>query len=318
MAAQVVSAAPTNATDAAFRAWGSGISAALAAAGLVKTADTGQINWTTVLAPTTTNTQVGYEIWRFSDALQSTYPVFVRIDYGSNFYFAVNPQIWVTVGTATNGAGTILASGSFPGAATTQLAVLSSGNVDWHSASVSNIYVDSDAGASLLIAGWYNAAGSGNIADTGGLLLVERTREFDGTANGEGLLCVRSNPGASAPNSATMTRLMLIRYAVQFAQGGWTNGLPALAGTGLGLSVASSAVGSTVYPMPVFTGFTPRICGPSKHIIGVFAGDFAVNTQFTMTEYGTSRTWNACGPNTRYCACDGGTPTLASMAFRIA
>jgi hypothetical protein len=93
-------------TDADFRAWGSSLAAQFAAVGLVQTSDTGQINWTTVLRPPTTQTKQGYEIWRFNDALQTTKPVVIRIEYGSGNNQAF-PSLWVTVGTATNGAGTL-------------------------------------------------------------------------------------------------------------------------------------------------------------------------------------------------------------------
>jgi hypothetical protein len=92
--------------DADFRAWGVALAAQFAAVGLVKTADSGQIDWTTVLKPTGTNQPRGYEIWRFNDALQATKPVFIRIDYGSGGN-ALYPSLWVTVGTATNGAGAL-------------------------------------------------------------------------------------------------------------------------------------------------------------------------------------------------------------------
>jgi hypothetical protein len=97
---------PTNSSDANFRAWGSLISARLALMGLVQTADTGQINWTTVLAPVAINTVQGYEIWRFNDALQATVPIFFKFEYGSGGAIN-NPSIWLTVATGSNGAGTL-------------------------------------------------------------------------------------------------------------------------------------------------------------------------------------------------------------------
>lgn len=106
MATSTFSAAPDNSTDAAFRAWGSGLSAALAAIGLIQTADTGQINWTTVTHPTVTNTAQGYEIWRLNDSLQSTAPFYFKIEYGSSG-IANDPSIWVTTGFGSNGSGTI-------------------------------------------------------------------------------------------------------------------------------------------------------------------------------------------------------------------
>ncbi len=91
--------------DATFRTWGLGLQAQLTAMGLVNTADTGQINWTTVTRPAI-NTSGGYEIWRFADALQATVPVYIRIEYRIGGV-ADRPGLNITVGSGTNGAGTI-------------------------------------------------------------------------------------------------------------------------------------------------------------------------------------------------------------------
>jgi hypothetical protein len=79
--------------DSDFRSWGSGLSAQLAAIGLVKTSDTGQIDWTTVLKPTSSGQIRGFEIWRFNDALQATKPVFIRLDYGSGLGYHLVPFV---------------------------------------------------------------------------------------------------------------------------------------------------------------------------------------------------------------------------------
>lgn len=92
-------------SDAEFRAWGSQIRDQLLAIGLTKTADTGQIDWTTVARPGT-NTAAGYEIWRFNDALQATKPIFFKVEYGTSASAAI-PEVWLTVGGGSNGTGTI-------------------------------------------------------------------------------------------------------------------------------------------------------------------------------------------------------------------
>ena len=92
-------------TDAAFRTWVAEIITQLAAVGLTQTADTGQINTSTVTRAAI-NTAAGYTIWRFSDTLQSTSPVFLKLEFGSasgNTY----PQMWVSISTGTNGTGTL-------------------------------------------------------------------------------------------------------------------------------------------------------------------------------------------------------------------
>ncbi|MCB1713466.1 MAG: hypothetical protein KDH96_13660, partial [Candidatus Riesia sp.] len=79
MAISSFMAKPSSSTDALFRDWGSKLSAAIQAVGLVKTGDTGQINWSTVTVGTGIR---GYEIFRFNDSLQATTPVFIKIEYG--------------------------------------------------------------------------------------------------------------------------------------------------------------------------------------------------------------------------------------------
>jgi len=100
----ITSTIPGHTTDALFRLWGGAYNTKLAYFGWVNTADTGQINWTTVLAPTVINTVQGYEIWRMADALQATVPVFMKIEYGAGS-IASSPAIWITIGSGSNGTG---------------------------------------------------------------------------------------------------------------------------------------------------------------------------------------------------------------------
>lgn len=106
MAAFTNTVTPTNSSTANFRAWGSAIGTRLAAFGLVKTADTGQIDWTTVLAPVGTHSVMGYEIWRFADALQASVPVFFKIEFGSGVSIN-NPSVHFTMSSGSDGAGTL-------------------------------------------------------------------------------------------------------------------------------------------------------------------------------------------------------------------
>lgn len=94
-----------SSTTAEFRALFKELSDELKAAGLVQTTDTGQINWATVNLPAL-NTMAGYEIFRFSDLLQATAPVFIKIEYGMGST-SRSPGMYVTVGSTTNGAGVI-------------------------------------------------------------------------------------------------------------------------------------------------------------------------------------------------------------------
>jgi hypothetical protein len=88
-------------TDAGFRALGADISAKFAEVGLVKASDTGQIDWTTTLRPTSGG-YAGYEIWRYPDS-----SIFIKIEYGSASGFSNLPAWRVAISNSTNGAGTL-------------------------------------------------------------------------------------------------------------------------------------------------------------------------------------------------------------------
>lgn len=106
MATQSWSSPVDTTTTAGFRAWGSELSAKFAAVGLVQASDTGQINWTTVNLPGS-GAYGGYEIWRFNDSLQATAPIFIKIEYGAASTINSSPGLRITVGTGSNGAGTL-------------------------------------------------------------------------------------------------------------------------------------------------------------------------------------------------------------------
>lgn len=88
--------------NASFRIWGKAVSDALSSM-LVRTADTGQIDWSTAAKPGP-STAAGYEVYRFDDPLQATAPVFIKIEYGTASG-NTTPCLYVTVAEASNGAG---------------------------------------------------------------------------------------------------------------------------------------------------------------------------------------------------------------------
>lgn len=104
MATQTVSYTSYDVSTAAgVRAFGSSISNAIQATGLTKTANTGQVDWTTVTAATT----LGSEIYQFNDTLQSTAPVFLKVTYTMAVDGTSSPA-WpyistIQLGRATNG-----------------------------------------------------------------------------------------------------------------------------------------------------------------------------------------------------------------------
>lgn len=79
----------------------------LLALGLVATADTGQIDLTTAAKPSAANASAGAKMYRFSDALQATKPVFIRVEYGTASGTSGTFGLWMTVGYSTDGANNI-------------------------------------------------------------------------------------------------------------------------------------------------------------------------------------------------------------------
>jgi hypothetical protein len=100
----------SNSSDAEWRAWGQAVHDALEAVGLVQTADSGQVDWTTSTARTAEMSATGgngeYEIWRFADAQQATHPIFLKVWYGRSDS-ADQVRTMFQVGTGSDGSGTL-------------------------------------------------------------------------------------------------------------------------------------------------------------------------------------------------------------------
>lgn len=91
-------------TTANYRIWVAEIIDNLIAAGLVQTTDAGQIDVSTATQPGA-GTYPHFAMFRFNDALQATAPVFMKIEFGAGG--TTQPMIAVTVGSGTNGSGTL-------------------------------------------------------------------------------------------------------------------------------------------------------------------------------------------------------------------
>jgi len=159
----------TSTTAANIQAFATFISTLLTNGGWVQTGDSGQTASASWPAATGTATPGGYQIWRMADTLQATYPVFIKLEYGSGAsaaYFG----LWLTIGTGSDGSGNItnvrfvryymtnnVGSGSYP---------------CWGSATTSRVCFEA-----------FYALGTAFI-----ILSIERTIDSSGTPTGDGLL----------------------------------------------------------------------------------------------------------------------------------
>lgn len=110
MATSIASLIYDGQTTASLRQWVAGLFSNLSAVtGWLQTNDTGQIDITTLPGQgAVTDIVFGYRVYTFTDALTATNPVYVKIEYGTGSAPGFSlPAIWTTVGTGTNGAGTL-------------------------------------------------------------------------------------------------------------------------------------------------------------------------------------------------------------------
>lgn len=278
--------APDNTSDATFRLWGAGISAKLALMGLVQTADTGQINWTTVTRPLAANTVMGYEIWRFADALQATAPVYLKIEFGSGGV-TLAPGVWITIGTASNGAGTLT------GQLSTR-AQISTANTS--NATPTNCVFSGDTGR-VGIAMYTNQSGCAQA------WFIERTKDTAGADTAAGVLFMAFHGGTNPrlmqyiPASGSVPAIVIdSNFAPPFG-------------------VTSGAYGSDLAVYNNLHQLGGSYLNAGLAVVGYFNADISRDVTFTMTLYGSTHTLYPLG-NTTSLSTVGRSGAALSLAMR--
>lgn len=275
-------------TDAEFRLLATLVHDHFVAAGLVQTADSGQINLASVVKPAAITTVAGYEVWRFDDTLAGSFPIYFKIEYASNGTSANNAAFWITVGTGSDGAGTITST-ALANAGTVQarkqISVATTGAA---SGIVLPCYFDymSD-GTGFTLAMWPSATSA-----LGGMGFgIERIRDYDGSATSDGFNMFYFAQTTTTGTAGFDGRMFLagsLQPTVQISL--WPSPQLTLAPLN-----TSAVMGTTLYPWPVFTGVLPRLGGPSQLFFGLGRNDLATGVTFTLPHYGTSHTWVSLG-----------------------
>jgi hypothetical protein len=266
MSKTTYSIAQTNASTATFRAWGKALSDALEAMGFIKTADTGQIDWTAVNVPGV-GTYAGYEIRRLSDTLQATTPVYAKIEYGTGSS-ATYPKMQITVGRAVDGAGNLVGI--------TATAITFGGGIQ--SATNYDCYVSGGEGY-IMFALYVTSTTTTHPQ----LFYLARPRDANGTLNAHGINVVGQTGGATFYHQWLPEVGSPIPYAT--ASGPFCAGPKA--GTG--------SYGSTVGVFPIFTnmGYAAH---PDGIGIAVFAADIGAGGQvIPVSVFGASHDFISCG-----------------------
>jgi hypothetical protein len=249
MVAQVTSTAQ-------FRAWGLAMSTAIQAAGMHLRAETGTVDWAAATLPAQ-NSLVNFEVYEFTDALQATAPFVVRFDYG--WCSSSLQTLWITVGTDTNGSGTVT------GVLINQMRVTS-----WNS-SPSVLWSVASGDGSYLVLGLLLG-----FLDISTYFAIERTHAADGSDTNLGCTVLRR--GNSTDGTAQV-------YCSRTAQISAEVSLGALVP-----SVGHGSIGSQTMVFPIFPAAGPFL-NPLKSVLLIHGGNVTTWVPFSVGHYGATHVY---------------------------
>lgn len=260
MAKQIVSCTPVQTTDAEFRAWGSAISTGLQAL-FTKVTQTGEINWSTVTKPTTTDDSRGFEVYRLNDSLHATAPIYFKVEYGAGSA-STRAVMWFTVGKGADGSGTITGT-----LLARTLVLASNGNA---TATPKNCYIGNGDGSCLVMSLWPSDTAYQSF---GSVLAIERSRDGNGNATAAAVMWqYAGSTGNANQNYAATDYTALTTVSMSFGC------VPIPYQTASGVSLSNGV------NTPVFTGScltTQREAWVPTALLGAARADFGVGVVAT-------------------------------------
>lgn len=259
MATKVWECVPSVGSEAMLRAWGSSFNAALKEAGATQASDSGQIDWTTQTYPAASDTVLGYEIWRLADTLQSTAPVYLRLEWVTGVVGSIGKFKWnIKVGQATNGAGTLVGP-------TTSSVTVSPGT--YYGAN-SRHYASCSSNRIAVSTGNLRSDTNENVGFS-----LERTHSTVGTDTAEGILVIIFSGGY------TFQQFYLFESGLVSHETALSALVP---------SVGGGIIGTAVSVFPCF--FTKGVySNPSTNLLVVFSASVTQLVPFNITILGASR-----------------------------
>lgn len=268
---------PYTSSDAYMRAWAQAFDACLTQF-LANTGDTGQTDLSALLATTSASQSRGFRIYRFNDAEQATFPIFLKVEYGSTSGSGTanqTPAIWVTIGSGTDGAGTI--TGVLM--ERTHVTPTSSG---LHSSTETGAVFISHLPGGFALGSWIGSPRPGACGPCFG---VERFTHPATRA--------RKNTGAFfwSATSAPQTRYRPFSTRT-------SSGLPLAPSTFLPIvrpqSIQTGVVNNQ-FPIYPLTVHSEEVNGPPTQVVGMMRGDVGEGGTFTFSMDGSSRTFKSFG-----------------------
>lgn len=264
-----------HSTDAEFRTWVAGVIEGVTAVGMVQTADTGQINTTTVVKPAA-NTMAGYSIHRLFDTLQATAPVFMKVEYGSAPGSAASPSMFITYGSGTDGAGTLT------GRVSNRVQAYASSSLTATTGVKNNYFFSNGSSFSMMLGTEFNVANSLFLV---AFTCVERTLNQDGTPNNYGFYVIAASSGAS--NSS-----QCVPYSNILAIPSSTGVPSCIFPYGHFYTTGSDGADISFFP---HTTATPRVHGAQRVVFGAYQNDLTKYSSIPLTVYGVVSTYVALG-----------------------
>jgi len=187
------SSLPTNSSNN-FYQWAKPLSNCIANCGLVQTSDTGQIDWAATLATPpaiVANTTVGYEIFRFADTLQSTAPIYLKVEYAAQILGSSSntiPAVFIRFASNTNGSGTLTGNQS-------DRIGLMSDSTGGNTGTSFTTYVSGDTNRLTILQ--FAGVSGGSPASRMRFYNLERTHAANGADTNVGMIvCFSNNSGA--------------------------------------------------------------------------------------------------------------------------
>lgn len=274
--------------DVPFRLWGSTLSRAIENVGMVRTADTGQIDWDTITADgSTLNSPVGYEVWRFDDALQTTHPLVWKLYYGKGSGAnGVSPRLWVEVGKGSDGDGNLTGI-LIP---RTRLGNSGSGAATYNTNPSMSVVATCANRACLAVILWHDPAPTQAMP----AFILERSRDATGAPTGIGVSLAAQVGGAQS--GVTTAGAPNIFISAAYDSGAQASGVipvvipETVADVQIGAS--SSLASGVIGPVLPWTAWAPGIA-PWQPLatLSYMGGDATPGAVVTVRTHGQDRTY---------------------------
>lgn len=273
---------------------------AILATGIVQTSDTGQLSMAS--APTYSSTSgnlYGYTVYKFNDAAQSTFPIFFKIKWQNSAVAAAKNFVFpISVGTASDGAGTITSAGGASNSSTvvTDLAFMFGNASSSATTTLFDTWISGDgSGFNWMQTPWDSASGNQ------GFVSIDRFRNSDGTANARGFQLTNTTASSSMTTriwNSTTSNFTSVSGMPCWVP--WFNNTPTQDGTDI-----------PIFPV---TNLSPKL-ERQLMIVGMNSFDIGAGTVFQATHLGSTHTFMGWGTKFTGGAYINGAVTNGTFAF---